>query len=93
MKPLHARCTWIQMDATPVLHGLHEEKVTVSADENIGTVRHQSASNSLGISPRPSANVGHPDAAPPAFNVLMLRKVPANELVVYVAVDCDQGLY
>jgi len=93
VKPLNTRGSWIQMDAPPILHGLHEQKMTVPTNEDVGTVLEQTAPNSFGITPRSPADVGHPNAASPAFDVLVLRKVPTNELIVYVAVDRDKGFH
>ena len=91
MESLHSSRTWIQMDASPGLHGLHEQEVAVSTDEYIRTVLHQSGSDALCVSAGSSSNVGHPNAAATALEVLMLGKVAADELIVYVAVDSDQG--
>ena len=54
-------------------------------------MRSESSPNPLGISPRSPANVGHPNAATFALKVLVLRKIPAQELVVDVAVYRNQG--
>ena len=93
MKSLHSCGARVQMDAPPILDGLHQEQMTVTANEYIGAVLKQSAPYSFGISSRPSADVGHPDATSPAFDVLMLRKIPAEELIVYVAVDSNEGFH
>ena len=91
MKALDSRCTGIQMDPTPGFYGLHEEKVAVPTHKDIGPMRHEPASNALGIAARPATNVGHPYAATSAFQVLMLWKIPPDQLIVNVSVNCDKG--
>lgn len=61
------------------------------AHKNIGRMCSQSRPNAFGISPRSASNVGHPNAASFALNVLMFGKIPAQELVVNVAVYRNQG--
>lgn len=60
------------------------------AHKNVGSMRSQSSPNALGIPPRSSPDMGHPNAATFALKVLVLRKIPPQELVVDVAVHRNQ---
>ena len=62
------------------------------ADENIGTVLVESCPNPIGIASRPTPDVRHPDSAPAALEMLVLRKAPAQELVVDIPVYGHQRL-
>ncbi len=92
MEPLFSRRSGIEVDAAPRLVMLDREQMGMTANENVRPVLVQSTPDSFGISPRPPSDMGHPDPAPRTLDVLVLGKIPADQLVIDVAVDGDKGL-
>ena len=88
LKPSSSR---VQMNAAPSFDVLHQKQVRMAAHKNIGLVDTESTADALCVTAWPATNVGHPNAATLAFDVLMFGEITAHEVVVDVAINSHQG--
>lgn len=59
-------------------------------DEEVGALFLETTPYAGGITSGPASDVGHPYGTPIAFEMLMLRKIASDQLVIDIAVDGDQ---
>ncbi len=82
----------VEVNSAPRFVLLDQQEVGMSTYKDVRPVRGQPCPNALGVPARSPSNVGHPDATPFTFEVLMFGKIAPNQMVINVAVHCHQGL-
>jgi len=90
MEPLDSCGTGIEVQSTPRRVRLDEQQVGMSANEEVRTLVHEALPNAGSVAPGAASDVGHPDGAAVALEMLMFRKVAPDELVIDVAVNSDE---
>ena len=91
MESLLAGRSRIEVESTPAGILLDQQQMTVAANEEPRPVRVESTPNATGVAPWTPSDVGHPDGEAFALDVMVLREFTADQLVVYVAMDGEEG--